>query len=94
MPAPRARLLAQPPIAASAPLVLPSEGSAVKPRDDLRELAVLTAFGVVLGLVHLLVRPGLPLLAAPAALCSADEAPAEPAFEPEPMESLVDGGVR
>ncbi|MBA3546107.1 MAG: hypothetical protein H0T76_06475 [Nannocystis sp.] len=63
-------------------------------RNDLRELAVLTAVGVVLGLVHLTLRPGLPLLAAPAAQCSAGEAPVEQAFEPEPMESLIDGGVR
>ena len=62
-------------------------------RDDLRELAVLTAAGVVLGLGHLALRPGLPLLAAPAAQCSADP-PADLAFEPEPLESLVDGGVR
>ena len=33
-------------------------------------------------------------LAAPAAQCSAGEAPAEMAFESEPMESLIDGGVR
>jgi hypothetical protein len=66
-------------------------------RHDLRELAALTALGLVLGVVHLALRPGLPLLAAPAAQCSAGEAPGEPAFEPnepEPLESLIDGGVR
>ncbi len=65
-------------------------------RHDLRELAVLTALGLVLGVVHLALRPGLPLLAAPAALCSAGAAEemAEAAFEAEPLESLIDGGVR
>jgi hypothetical protein len=62
-------------------------------RHDLRELAVLTALGLVLGLLHLALRPGLPLLAAPAAECSAGE-PA-PAFELEPIESVIDdGGAR
>jgi len=59
-------------------------------RHDLRELAVLTALAVVLGLVHLVLRPGLPLLAAPAAQCSAGE----PAAVPEPIESVIDGGAR
>lgn len=45
-------------------------------RDDLRDLAVLTALGVGLGLVHLLARPGLPLIAEPPAMC-------ELASEPE-----------
>lgn len=63
-------------------------------RHDLRELAVLTALGVVLGLGHLALRPGLPLFAAPAAQCSAGEPPAELAFEAEPLESVIDGGVR
>ena len=63
-------------------------------RHDLRELAVLTALGLVLGVVHLALRPGLPLLAAPAALCSAGAAPADVAFEAEPLESLIDGGIR
>lgn len=62
-------------------------------RHDLRELAVLTALAVVLGFVHLVLRPGLPLLAAPAAQCSAG-APAVPGFEPEPIESVIDGGAR
>lgn len=62
-------------------------------RHDLRELAALTALGLVLGLVHLALRPGLPLLAAPAAACTAGELPA--AFEPEPIESVIDdGGAR
>ena len=59
-----------------------------------RAATLLAAVGVVLGLVHLTLRPGLPLLAAPAAQCSAGEAPAEQAFESEPIESLIDGGVR
>lgn len=61
---------------------------------DLRELAVLTAVGLVLGLVHLGLRPGLPLFAAPAAACSAGELPTAQDFESEPIESLIDGGVR
>jgi hypothetical protein len=61
---------------------------------DLRELAVLTAMGLVLGLGHLALRPGLPLFAAPAAACSAGEPPPALDFEPEPIESLIDGGVR
>ena len=63
-------------------------------RHDLRELAVLTALGMVLGLVHLLARPGLPLFAAPAAQCSAGDSPATPDFEQEPVESVIDGGVQ
>ena len=94
MPRRRPRFFAEHRIAGRARLVLPSKAFAVMTRDDLRELAVLTAVGVVLGLVHLTLRPGLPLLAAPAAQCSAGEAPAEQAFEPEPIESLIDGGVR
>jgi hypothetical protein len=62
-------------------------------RHDLRELAVLTALGLVLGLVHLALRPGLPLFAAPAAACTAGE-PAAPDFESEPIESVIDGGAR
>lgn len=62
-------------------------------RHDLRELAMLTALGLVLGLVHLALRPGLPLFAAPAAACSASEPPALE-FESEPIESLIDGGAR
>lgn len=43
-------------------------------RDDLRELAVLTALGAVVGLVHLALRPELPALAEPApAACSLPE---------------------
>lgn len=61
---------------------------------DLRELAALTALGVVLGLAHLALRPDLPLLAAPAAQCSAGEPPAALASEAEPLESVIDGGVR
>lgn len=64
-------------------------------RHDLRELAALTALGLVLGLAHLALRPGLPLFAAAAAQCSADEAaPTEP--EPlasEPQASMIDGGA-
>lgn len=57
-------------------------------RDDLRELAVLTALGLGLGLLHLAVRPGLTWLAAPAAACTAGAAPA--AFElAEPGESRL-----
>lgn len=64
-------------------------------RHDLRELAALTALGLVLGLVHLALRPGLPLLAAPAAACTAAELPAAPDFESEPLESVIDdGGAR
>lgn len=52
-------------------------------RDDLRELAVLTALGVTLGLVHLAARPGLPVVASPPAVCELSSGPAAP-FEPEP----------
>lgn len=66
-------------------------------RHDLRELAALTALGVVLGVAHLALRPDLPLLAAPAAQCSADEpAPAAPESEPlasEAPASMIDGGA-
>jgi hypothetical protein len=63
-------------------------------RHDLRELAVLTALGLVLGLAHLALRPGLPLLAAPATECSAGASAAAPDFESEPIESVIDGGAR
>lgn len=60
-------------------------------RHDLRELLTLTALGVVLGLVHLVLRPGLPVVAEPAAACTLDEPlPLEPmASIPEaPMSSI------
>jgi hypothetical protein len=66
-------------------------------RHDLRELAALTALAWSSASSTSRCGPGLPLLAAPAAQCSAGEAPGEPAFEPnepEPLESLIDGGVR
>lgn len=50
-------------------------------RDDLRDLAVLTALGVVLGLVHLAARPGLPWVAEPPAMC---ELSSEPAVDAPP----------
>jgi hypothetical protein len=52
---------------------------------DLRELLLLTALGVVLGLVHLVLRPGLPVVAEPAAACTLDEP--LPALTPEPLAS-------
>ncbi len=45
-------------------------------RQDMRELAVLTAVGAVLGLAHLGLRPALPVLAEPAAACTLDDAEA------------------
>lgn len=45
-------------------------------RDDLRDLAVLSALGLVLGLVHLAARPGLPWVAAPPAMCELSSGPA------------------
>lgn len=48
-------------------------------RDDLRDLAVLTAMGLVLGLVHLAARPGLPWVAEPPAMCELSSEPAGPA---------------
>ncbi len=57
-------------------------------RQDLRELAALTALGAVLGLVHLALRPGMPALAAPAAACAADLAAAQPEpLQSEPLQS-------
>jgi hypothetical protein len=44
-------------------------------RQDLRELVLLTALGAVVGLVHLGLRPELPVLAEPAAACSLDAMP-------------------
>ncbi|MBL9099365.1 MAG: hypothetical protein JNL82_00320 [Myxococcales bacterium] len=57
-------------------------------RDDLRELAVLTAAGVALGLLHLALRPGLPLLSTPPAVCELSSGPA--AFEPEANMSVLE----
>jgi hypothetical protein len=54
----------------------------VPTRDDLRELAVLTALGVAVGLVHLAVRPGLPFVAAPPAMCELSSGPAVVAEQP------------
>lgn len=48
-------------------------------RQDLRELVILTALGAVVGLVHLGLRPELPVLAEPATACTLDDSP-----EPEP----------
>lgn len=56
--------------------------------DDLRELAVLTALGVVLGLFHLAVRPGLPLLSSPPATC--ELSPGSAPFEPEQTMSVLE----
>lgn len=56
-------------------------------RDDLHDLAALTAFGLALGLAHLVLRPGLPLVASPPAVCDA-AAPA--AFEEEPTMSVLE----
>jgi hypothetical protein len=62
-------------------------------RHDLRELLTLTAVGVVIGLVHLALRPELPMVAEPAAACVLDEPLPEPTPEPlsstpqEPMSS-------
>ena len=55
-------------------------------RDDLRQLAVLTAVGVTLGCAHLALRPGLPFFAAPAAACTLAEAPV-PAESVAPVEA-------
>ena len=44
-------------------------------RQDLRELVLLTALGAVVGLVHLGLRPDLPVLAEPAAACTLDPVP-------------------
>jgi len=52
-------------------------------RQDLRELVILTALGAVVGLVHLGLRPELPVLAEPATACTLDDSP-EPT-EPEPV---------
>ena len=52
--------------------------------DDLRELLILTALGALVGLVHLVLRPGLPVLAQPAAACTL----AEPALAEPPPEAL------
>ncbi len=51
-------------------------------RQDLRELVILTTLGAVLGLVHLGLRPELPVLAEPAAACTLDEPPTPAAPEP------------
>ena len=66
-------------------------------RHDLRELAALTALGVVLGLIPLALRPGRPVFAEVAAQCSADAdagVDAEPAtaLESAPQSSMIDGG--
>jgi len=52
--------------------------------DDLRELLILTALGALVGFVHLVLRPGLPVLAEPAAACTL----AEPARAEPPPEAL------
>ena len=44
-------------------------------RQDLRELALLTALGTLAGLVHLGLRPAFPMLAEPAAACTLDGLP-------------------
>lgn len=53
---------------------------------DLRELLLLTALGVVLGLAHLVLRPGLPVVAEPAAACTLAEPPVD-STPPEPLAS-------
>ncbi len=63
-------------------------------RHDLHEFLALTALGVVLGLAHLALRPGLPVVAEPAAACTLDEPPAAPqeplsSTPPEPMSSML-----
>jgi hypothetical protein len=60
----------------------------VPTRNDLRELAFLTAAGVALGLLHLALRPGLPLLSAPPAVCELSSGPA--ALAPEPNMSVLE----
>lgn len=57
-------------------------------RDDLRDLAVLTALGVVLGLVHLAARPSLPWTAEPPAMCELSPGPAESLPPEDPGMSL------
>ncbi len=64
--------------------------SPVPTRDDLRDLAVLTALGVVLGLVHLAVRPGLPLVAQPPAMCELSEEPGISLPPEEPVMSIAE----
>lgn len=60
---------------------------------DLRELLTLTALGVLLGLVHLGLRPELPMVAEPPAACTLEEPPQGPPHDPlsstpqEPMSS-------
>lgn len=58
-------------------------------RDDLRQLAALTAVGVTLGCAHLALRPGLPVFAAPAAAACTLTEPTSGAGS-EPLESVVD----
>lgn len=59
-------------------------------RDDLRQLAVLTAVGVLVGCAHLALRPGLPFFAAPAAACTLAEVPAvEPVAPVEAPMSMI-----
>ncbi len=61
-------------------------------RDDLRQLAVLTALGAVLGLVHLGLRPDLPVLAdpaEPAACVLPDDEPSAPATHSAPPEPIM-----
>lgn len=63
-------------------------------RHDLREFLAITTLGVVLGLAHLALRPGLPVVAEPAASCTLDEPPTateEPlsSTPQEPMSSML-----
>lgn len=62
----------------------------VPTRDDLRDLAVLTGLGLVLGLVHLFVRPGLPLVAQPPAMCELSSGPGVSLPADEPGVSLAE----
>ena len=52
-------------------------------RQDLRELVILTALGTLVGIVHLGLRPELPVLAEPATACTLDDVPG-PTAVPEP----------
>lgn len=57
-------------------------------RKDLRELVVLTAVGAGLGLVHLGLRPELPVLAEPAQACTLDAAELAPVSAEVPAASM------
>jgi len=64
-------------------------------RQDLRETVLLTALGAFAGLVHLGLRPELPVLAEPAAACTLDGLPEAAVLAPvvEPPAASMEPAV-